>query len=104
MAGATFLVLLEILGEVQGFEGRLEFDSPRRMLGCVEAFTHVVVSKSLLQIGRMATIELCGMRNALESVGIEYGALFSPGGPSWEVRKGRTAADGLPSATRNRVT
>ena len=58
MAGAVFQVLLEMLGEVQGFEGRVELDSPGRKFGCVEAFAGIVFGQPVLQISRVATMKL----------------------------------------------
>ena len=77
-----------MLGEFQGFEGREELDSPRCVFGCVEALACIVLSKSLLEIDRMATIDLLWLRNALENVGVEHGISFSPGARSWKARKG----------------
>src|ERR1035437_5570594 len=97
-----------MLGEFQGFEGREELDSPRCVFGCVEALAGIVLSKSLLEIGRMATIDLLWLRNALENVGVEHGISFSPGARSWKARKGLAffgrTRDGLPSVARNRVS
>ena len=73
MAGATFQVLLEMLGKIQGFEGRVELGSPRCVFGCVAAFARIVLSKSVLEIGGVAAIKLCGMSNALENIGVEHG-------------------------------
>src|ERR1035437_3502753 len=99
-----------MLGEFQGFEGREELDSPRCVFGCVEALACIVLSKSLLEIGRMATIDLLWLRNALENVGVEHGISFRLA----QVRVAgklervwpfslKTRA-GLPSVARNRVS
>jgi len=88
MAGATLQVLLEMLGKVQGFEGRVELDSPRCVFGCVEASARIVFSEPVLQISRVATIDLLRLRDALENVGVEHAVPSSPGARSWKARKG----------------
>ena len=77
MAGAAFQVLFEMLGETQGFERRVELDLPRRLFGRVEALAGIMFGQPVLEVGRMTTIKLCWMRNALENVGIVYGVLCS---------------------------
>jgi hypothetical protein len=48
MAEATFQVLLDMLGMVQGFKGRVELDSPRCPFGCVVALAGVVLGQPVL--------------------------------------------------------
>jgi hypothetical protein len=68
--GAAFQVLLEVLSEIQGFEGRIELDSPRCVFGCVEALAGIVFGQPAFEIGRMATVELRRFRDALEGIRI----------------------------------
>src|ERR1035437_5247389 len=104
MAGATIQVSFEMLGEFQGFEGREVLDTLRCVLGCVEALACIVFSEPVLQISRMATIELCCMSSALEDIRIKHGFSFRLSARSWKVRKSRKAVAGLPSVARNRGT
>jgi len=64
MAGAAFQVLFEMLGEIQGLEGRVELDLPGREFGCVEALAGIVFGQPVLEIRGLAAVELCWMTNA----------------------------------------
>ena len=72
VAGAAFEVAFESLGAFQCFERPVEFDFPRSELGGMRAMATVVVGQALLQVGRVAVVELIRSGVALENVGIEH--------------------------------
>jgi len=52
MTGAALQIFFEMLSQLECFEGRVEFDFPRDVLGCVATFARIVISEPLLQVGR----------------------------------------------------
>jgi len=77
------------------------------IFGCVETFARIVFSQPGFEIGRVATIKLCGMSDALENIAIKHGFSCSQGTHGWKAPKGLPflvkTANGQPSVARNRV-
>ena len=62
----------------------------------MNALARIVLGQPVSEVGRVATIALRRISEALENVGKAHGSLFNPGAHSWK------APNGPPSAAPNR--